>query len=76
MENEYAKEITKQAVARACAAFNFKNANSDCIDILADIIKNYIRTVSVAARDEAENAGRVCVGIQDVIKVLDQDPVS
>jgi histone H3/H4 len=76
MDNSYAREITRQAVARACTAFNFKKANSDCIDVLADVIKYYIRTVAVAARDEAENSGRVCAGIQDVLKVLDQDPVS
>lgn len=75
MENAYAKEITKQAVARACAAFGFTRASSECIDVLADVVRHYIRSVAVSTRDEVESSGRVCAGVQDVIKVLNNDPV-
>jgi histone H3/H4 len=74
MSNDYADELMKQAVARACAAF-FVNANVDCIDAVADVIKQYIRSIALAARDEAESSGRVCAGIQDVTKILTRDPV-
>lgn len=42
---------------------------------MADIVRYYIRTVAVASRDETENSGRVCAGIQDVMSVLEYDRV-
>ena len=69
MDNDYAKEITKQAVARACVALDIKTVRSDCIDIMADVIRYYIRTVALGAREAAENSGRAYAGIHDIIRV-------
>ena len=71
MDDEYANEITKQAIARACIALGFKNAHKAAIDSLADIIQHYIRTVAVTARDQAEYSGRAYAGIQDILPVFE-----
>ena len=71
MDDTYANEITKQAVARACIALGFKNAHKSAIDALADILQYYISTVAVNARDQAEISGRAVAGVQDVFPVLE-----
>lgn len=69
MDNEYAKEITKQAVARACVALDIKSVRSECIDVVADVVRYYIRTVAIGAREAAENSGRAYAGIQDILRL-------
>ena len=71
MDDEYANEITKIAVARACVALGFKQCEVAVLDALSDIVQNYIRTLGANAQEQAEISGRVHVGIQDVIPVLD-----
>jgi histone H3/H4 len=72
MDNEYSKEILKQSVARACAALGIKQARYECVEILADVIRNFIQTTAAAAHENAELAGRACVGIQDIMPALEQ----
>jgi histone H3/H4 len=45
MDNLYAKEITKQAVIRACAGVGIKNCRAECLDVLADVVRHYIQSV-------------------------------
>jgi histone H3/H4 len=71
MEDEYAIEVTKLAVARACVALGFKQCESATLDALADIVQHYIRTIGAKAQEQAEMSGRVYAGIQDVIPVLE-----
>ncbi|KAJ1426902.1 hypothetical protein B484DRAFT_450495 [Ochromonadaceae sp. CCMP2298] len=71
MDDEYALEIGKLAVARACAALGFKQCEKPVLDCLADVLQNYIRTLGTNAQDLAEVSGRVHAGIQDVLLVLD-----
>lgn len=69
--DDYAREVTKQAIARACVALGFKNAQPAVLDALADIIRHYIQHVSEKSVTTAELSGRVQPGIQDVLQVLD-----
>lgn len=71
MDDEYASEITKLAVARACVALGFKQCENSAIESLADILQNYIRTLGLNAQEQAEISGRAHAGIQDVIPVLE-----
>lgn len=71
MSEEFAREVTKQAIARACTALEYKNIQQSSLDALADIIKNYVETLGEKTRDIAENSGRAIPGVQDVISSLD-----
>ena len=71
MEETYANEITKQAIARACIALGFKNAHKSAIDALADILQYYISTIAVSTRDQSEISGRAIAGVQDIFPILD-----
>mmetsp|Transcript_980 Transcript_980/g.1637 ORF Transcript_980/g.1637 Transcript_980/m.1637 type:complete len:229 (-) Transcript_980:1263-1949(-) len=71
MGDEYASEIMRLAVARACVALGFKNCEKNAIDSLADVLQNYIRTLGEGFQSHAESAGRVHAGIQDVLPALE-----
>lgn len=71
MSEEFAREITKQAVARACTALEYKNAQLSVIESLADVVRNYVECIGELTRDSAEYSGRAIPGVQDVIGSLD-----
>ena len=71
MNEEYANELTKQSVARACAALGIKNIRVECIEALSDVIKHYIQSLALRTKENAELSGRAVAGIQDVIPALD-----
>uniref|UniRef100_A0A7S3HA90 Transcription initiation factor TFIID subunit 8 n=1 Tax=Spumella elongata TaxID=89044 RepID=A0A7S3HA90_9STRA len=71
MDDEYANEITKLAVARACLALGFKQCERSALDSMADILQNYMRMLGANAQEQAEISGRVHAGIQDLIPVLE-----
>ena len=72
MSDEYALQITHQAVARACIAMDIKSSYSSVISVLSDVVKRYVKTVSRNALETAENAGRYAIGTQDVVVSLEQ----
>ncbi len=71
MSESFSREITKQAIARASSAFHFKNAQVSAIEVLADVVRNYIHCIGEQSRDIAENSGRSIPGVQDIISSLD-----
>jgi histone H3/H4 len=71
MDEAYALEITKLAVARAGCALGFKHIQKSAMDSLSDLVKTYIRNIASTAKDQAEMAGRAHAGIQDVIPCLE-----
>lgn len=71
MSEEFAREVTKQAVARACTALEYKNVQLSVIESLADVVRNYVECIGDHSRDISENSGRAIPGIQDVISSLD-----
>jgi histone H3/H4 len=71
MSEEFSREITKQAVARACTALDYKNIQLSAVESLADVVRNYVECIGEHTRDIAENSGRAIPGIQDVISSLD-----
>lgn len=71
MSEEFSREITKQAVARACTALEYKNVQLSVIESLADVVRNYVECIGDHTRDIAEHAGRAIPGVQDVISSLD-----
>lgn len=72
MDEDYAFELTKRAIARACLALGFKQCEKEAMDALADVVHNYIRTIGVNLRDHAEQCGRPFVGTQDVLDILER----
>lgn len=71
MDDAYAAEITKQAIARAAVALGFKHINKSAMDSLADVVQHYIQSIALSAKDQAETAGRPYAGIQDLIPCLE-----
>lgn len=71
MSEAFAREIVKQAVARACSALEYTDAQMSALDALTDVVRQYVLSVAEQSRDMAENAGRSIPGIQDVISVLE-----
>ena len=72
MGDEFALEITKRAIARACGALDFKFASPSALNVLADVVRHYIQSVGENCRDHAELAGRSAPGLFDVVSALDQ----
>lgn len=69
--DEFARQITKQAIARACVALGFKNAESTVLDVLSDVMRNYIEKVAASSVEIAELHGRAKPGIQDTFVALE-----
>ena len=69
--DEFARVVTKQAIARASVALGYKEAHSAVVDSLADIVRHFIEKVSRVAREIAEEHGRAQPGIQDIMYALD-----
>lgn len=69
--DEYAHVISKQAIARACVALGFKNAQPAVLDALADVVRHYIQKLSESSAEIAEQSGRAQPGISDAIAALE-----
>ena len=69
--DEFARTVTKQAIARASVALGYKEAHTAVIDSLADIVRHFIEKVSRVAREIAEEHGRAQPGVQDIMYALD-----
>ena len=69
--DEFARLVTKQAIARASVALGYKEAHSAVVDSLADIVRHFIEKVSRVAREIAEEHGRAQPGVQDIMYALD-----
>lgn len=71
MAEEFSREITRQAIARAALALDFREADEAVLDCLSDVIHHYIETIGEVTRDTAESSGRAYPGIQDAISSLE-----
>ena len=71
MDDVYANEIAKRAVARACVALGFKYCQESALESLADVLRQYVVSIGTTARDQAEVSGRCAVGIQDLILAVE-----
>jgi histone H3/H4 len=71
MNDEYANELSKQAIARACAALGIKNIRMECLEALSDVIQHYVKNLAQNTVENAELSGRAVAGIQDVIPALE-----
>lgn len=71
MDDTYAKELSRHAIARAGVALGIKSCKEESLDVLADVVKNLIQTVAVRTRNSAELSERSYGGIQDVIQTLE-----
>ena len=69
--DEFARLVTKQAIARASVALGYKEAHLAVVDSLADIVRHFIEKVSRVAREVAEEHGRAQPGVQDIMYALD-----
>ena len=72
MAEEYAQQISHQAVARACIALDFKSSYSNVISALSDVATKYIQNLAETAKDYAESSGRASIGVSDIFAALDQ----
>ena len=70
--DDYARELVKQATARACVALGFKKAQEPVLECLADVICHYVEKVSVESLAIAEMHGRVQPGVQDTMDALEK----
>lgn len=71
MDEEYANEVMKLAIARASSALGFKQCEQAALDSLADVIQNYIKTLGRHSQEQCEISDRVYAGIHDVIPILE-----
>lgn len=76
MGENYAKEVMKHAIGRACAALEIKYISEECIDVLSDVVKRYIDYVGTNTRDNAEISGRAYAGIRDLLPALETDVIN
>eukprot|EP01041_Mallomonas_annulata_P002447 gene2447-4751_t len=70
--DDFAREVTKRAIAKACVALDFKYTSSTVLDIMSDVVHHYIRSIGERTREQAEVAGRSQPGIHDVLAALEQ----
>ena len=68
---DFARQVSKQALARACVALGFKNAEVVALDVLSDVVRNYIEKVAASTMKIAELHGRAQPGIQDALQALE-----
>lgn len=71
MDEDYAREITRHAVLRTSMALGFKSVREECLDVVGDVVRQFVQTIASRARDSAETGGRACGGIQDVLPTLE-----
>eukprot|EP01033_Poteriospumella_lacustris_P015244 gene15244-gene16111 len=76
MDEDYAREITRHAVLRTSMALGFKSVREECLDVVGDVVRQFVQTIASRARDSAETGGRACGGIQDVLPTLEPFDVS
>lgn len=71
MADDFSREVTRQAIARASLALDFKEADEEVLDCLADVVHHYIETIGEVTQENAECSGRQYPGVQDVIGALE-----
>lgn len=69
--DEFAVQCTKQAIARAAVALGFKNTQAPVLDVLSDVLRNFIEKVACSSLKLSEAHGRGQPGIQDVLQALE-----
>jgi histone H3/H4 len=73
MAEEFSQAITRQAIARAALALDFKEADEDALQCLAEVMQRYLETIGVAVQSSAEASGRAYPGSQDAIAALENE---
>lgn len=71
MAEEFSRDVTRQAIARAALALDFKEADEAVLDCLAEVMHHYIETIGEVTQANAECSGRAYAGIQDAISALE-----
>lgn len=59
MSEEFAREVSKQAAARVCAALGFKQTQENVLEVLADVSAHFIRSLGEATAQSAELGGQI-----------------
>lgn len=67
MSENYAMQLTKVSVSRACMALGYTHTTDACLESLTDVVKQYIQKISVQMQERVEGSGRVAPGIHDLI---------
>lgn len=71
MDEDYAREIARHAVLRSCMALGIKSARDDSLDVISDVLRHFVQTIAIRARDSSEAGGRIHGGIQDILPTLE-----
>jgi histone H3/H4 len=71
-EPEYKNRVAVQAAATVCLAVGCRRAEEAVLDTLADIIKEYVKTIGTHANNIAEAGGRTVVTPLDALSALKQ----
>lgn len=73
MADEFSRDVTRQAIARAALALDFKESDEEALNVLTEVMHRYIETIGIVTQNNAELAGRAYPGTQDVIAALDNE---
>jgi Bromodomain associated len=76
--DSFARAVTTQAVAHACAALNLDQAYTSVLESLTDVTAHFVEAIGRLAHDNAERAGRspAEINLTDVLSAFAQMPQS
>jgi Bromodomain associated/Transcription factor TFIID complex subunit 8 C-term len=76
--DSFARAVTAQAVAHACAALNLDQAYTSVLESLTDVTAHFVEAIGRLAHDNAERAGRspAEINLTDVLSAFAQMPQS
>ncbi|CAM9128350.1 unnamed protein product, partial [Ectocarpus sp. 13 AM-2016] len=69
---EFARILTKQAVAHVCVAIGFTATSAGALDCLTDVVQRYVETMAKRTMENTYRAGRTEPNIPDVLQGFQQ----
>jgi histone H3/H4 len=70
MAEEYTRAVLHRACARAAVALGFKAASTDVLDVLADILSDYVQAIAKRGQRIAEESGHSSPTPEDIVAVF------
>ncbi|CAN0297429.1 unnamed protein product [Ectocarpus fasciculatus] len=69
---EFARILTKQAVAHVCVAIGFTATSAGALDCLTDVVQRYVESMAKRTMENTYRAGRTEPNIPDVLQGFQQ----
>ena len=71
MAEDFAYLLSRQVVSSLALSSGYMRAESQCLDVLADVMRQHITSIGNIAQENATSSGRTLVNVVDILQALE-----